>query len=134
MNSKPFSRREFLQALSFGAAMGALPGCVRSLVSSRTAHSVAPPNFIFILSDDQGWSNSSVLMDPNWKESASDFIETPNLERLAQRGMRFTNAYAPAAMCSPTRYGIQFGQTPARLLKTDNVAACIWHKFCPVTL
>jgi len=79
-----------------------------------------PPNFILILSDDQGWTGTSGLIDPQSKFSASDYIETPNIERLLKKGMSFTDAYAPAAICSPTRYSIQFGKTPARLLKTDN--------------
>ena len=40
---------------------------------------------------------------------------TPNVEALANRGMRFSSAYASAPVCSPSRYSIQFGQTPARL-------------------
>ena len=47
--------------------------------------------------------------------SASDFYETPNLEILAKKGMVFSNAYASAPVCAPSRYSIQFGQTPARL-------------------
>ena len=48
-------------------------------------------------------------------QSKSDYHETPNLEKLANRGMRFSSAYASAPVCSPSRYSIQFGQTPARL-------------------
>ncbi|MEZ4777217.1 MAG: sulfatase [Bacteroidia bacterium] len=73
-----------------------------------------PPNFIFILTDDQGWSSTSFLMDRNIASSASDFFETPQMKRLAEMGMRFSNGYAPAPLCSPTRRSIQFGQTPAR--------------------
>ena len=47
--------------------------------------------------------------------SASDFYETPNLEKLAKKGMVFSNAYASAPVCAPSRYSIQFGQAPARL-------------------
>lgn len=74
----------------------------------------ASPNFIFILLDDFGWTFPSFPMDSRLPEAKSDYFETPNLERLAEMGMRFTNAYAPAAICSPTRRSIQFGQTPAR--------------------
>ena len=48
-------------------------------------------------------------------QSKSDYHQTPNLEKLANRGMRFSSAYASAPVCSPSRYSIQFGQTPARL-------------------
>lgn len=71
------------------------------------------PNFIFILADDQGWNGTSVMMDPNNPESKSDYHETPNLERLALAGMRFSRAYAPAPKCSPSRMSIITGQTTA---------------------
>ena len=72
------------------------------------------PNFILILTDDQGWTSSSQLMDDNIANSKSDYFETPELEKIADRGMRFTNGYAPSALCCPTRRSIQFGQTPMR--------------------
>ncbi|WP_169540153.1 sulfatase [Niabella aurantiaca] len=74
-----------------------------------------PPNFIFILADDLGWTSHSYRMDSRYSSSGSDFYETPCMDRLVAKGMRFTNAYAPAAICCPSRRGIQFGQTPARL-------------------
>lgn len=72
------------------------------------------PNFILILTDDQGWTSTSVQMDDALKGSKSDFYQTPNIERLSEAGMRFTRGYAPAAICSPSRRSIQFGQSPAR--------------------
>ena len=51
----------------------------------------------------------------NESGSKSDYFETPNLELLAERGMRFSDAYASAPVCAPSRYSIQFGKTPARL-------------------
>tara|TARA_B110000285_G_scaffold63810_1_gene73388 strand:+ start:184 stop:1617 length:1434 start_codon:yes stop_codon:yes gene_type:complete len=73
------------------------------------------PNFIFILVDDQGWNGTSVQMMNSEPLSKSDYHFTPNLEKLAQRGIRFSNAYASAPVCAPSRYSIQFGKTPARL-------------------
>ena len=73
------------------------------------------PNFILILTDDQGWNGTSVKMMHNEPESRSYYFETPNLEILAERGMRFSDAYASAPVCAPSRYSIQFGKTPARL-------------------
>ncbi|MEX0684606.1 MAG: sulfatase [Balneolales bacterium] len=73
------------------------------------------PNFIFILTDDHGWSHTSIGVDSNNFDSKSDFFETPNIDRLIKGGMSFTNAYAPASICSPTRRSIQYGMTPARL-------------------
>ena len=72
------------------------------------------PNFIFILADDLGWTSLSQRMDDHLAGSRSDYHETPALERLATRGMRFAQGYAPDALCSPTRRSIQFGQTPTR--------------------
>ncbi len=72
------------------------------------------PNFIFILTDDQGWTSTSQLMDDRVPNSKSDYYQTPQLERFASKGMRFSNGYAPCALCCPTRRSIQFGQTPAR--------------------
>ena len=73
------------------------------------------PNFILILADDQGWNGTSVKMMHNEPGSKSYYFETPNLELLAKRGIRFSDAYASAPVCAPSRYSIQFGKTPARL-------------------
>jgi len=75
---------------------------------------VQHPNFIFILTDDQGWTSSSQLMDDKVLNSKSDYFETPVFEKLAERGMGFTIGYAPCALCCPTRRSILFGQTPMR--------------------
>ena len=85
------------------------------------------PNFIFILADDQGWNGTSVKMIENNNLSKSDFYETPNIEKIASNGMVFSSAYASAPVCAPSRYSIQFGQTPARLkmirvgMNTDHI-------------
>jgi len=85
------------------------------------------PNFILILADDQGWNGTSVKMMHNEPASKSDYFETPNLELLAKRGMRFSNAYSSAPVCAPSRYSIQFGKSPARLslirvgMNTDHI-------------
>ena len=73
------------------------------------------PNIILILADDLGWSSLSCQMDPDNMASASDFHETPHVDKLAREGMRFTRGYAPASICSPSRRSILFGLTPARL-------------------
>lgn len=73
------------------------------------------PNFIVILVDDQGWNGTSVQMSDKEPLSKSDYHLTPNLKKLANNGMRFSSAYASAPVCSPSRYAIQLGQTPARL-------------------
>jgi arylsulfatase A-like enzyme len=75
----------------------------------------ARPNFILLLSDDQGWDGLSVPMDPAIPGSCSQYIDTPQIARLAEQGMRFTQAYASAPVCSPTRAAIQTGLSPAQL-------------------
>ena len=93
-----------------------LVGCERSRSSSTPASSEDPlPNFIFILVDDQGWNGTSVQMQPGKAYSASDYHETPNLERLAHNGRRFSQAYSAAPVCAPSRYSLQLGKSPARL-------------------
>ena len=74
-----------------------------------------PPNVLVIYMDDLGWADTSVRMMDSEPDSRSDFYRTPNLEKLAARGMRFSNGYAPAPTCTPSRKSIQFGKTPARL-------------------
>ena len=76
------------------------------------------PNFLIVYMDDLGWADTSVPMMDSEPESRSDFYQTPNLEKLAERGMRFSNGYAPAPTCTPSRKSIQFGKTPGRLQYT----------------
>ena len=71
-----------------------------------------PPDIVFILVDDLGWAD----VQCNNPES---FYETPNISRLANIGVRFTNAYAAGPVCSPTRASIMTGKYPARLHITD---------------
>ena len=83
------------------------------------AFPAAAQNIVLILSDDQGWTGTSVQMDARVRNSVSDLYRTPSLERLAAEGMTFSNAYSPAPNCSPTRMSIQTGKTAARLGATD---------------
>ncbi len=73
------------------------------------------PNFVIFYVDDLGWADTSVRMMGDEPLSASDFYQTPALERLAKQGMRFSNGYAPTPTCTASRISIQFGKTPARL-------------------
>ena len=79
-------------------------------------------NIILILTDDQGWNNTEVLMMPSRADTRSDFYLTPSFKRLADAGMTFSQAYAPHPVCSPSRHAIQFGMSPAKLKKTSNRA------------
>jgi len=81
---------------------------------------VTNPNFIVILTDDQGWAGTNVPMDPTVDKSSSPFFVTPQLGRLADTGVRFSQGYSSAPKCAPARAGLLTGQTPARLRYTEN--------------
>jgi arylsulfatase A-like enzyme len=91
------------------------------------------PNIIVILADDLGWSQLGCYGGP---------YQTPNIDGLAAGGMRFTNAYASAAVCSPTRAALMTGKYPARLHLTDFIkgSLCpdsllkqpVWQKYLPL--
>ena len=72
------------------------------------------PNIILVLTDDQGWSQRSGLMDPENPESGSSYLRTPSMDRIAKEGMRFTGGYSPAPLCTPTRRSILCGTSAAR--------------------
>ncbi len=74
-----------------------------------------PPNVIVVLVDDLGWMDLGC--------QGSDFYRTPNIDRLAATGMRFTDGYASCAVCSPTRAALMTGRSPARLGITDWIRA-----------
>ena len=93
------------------------------------------PNIVFILIDDLGWADVGCF--------GSKFYETPNIDRLAAQGMRFTDAYAACPVCSPTRASIMTGKYPARLHLTnwipgegDAVSNALripqWQQFLPL--
>jgi len=75
---------------------------------------IQAPNFVFILADDLGYSQIGCY--------GTDYYQTPNIDKLAEEGMRFTNAYAACPVCSPTRASIMTGKYPARLHLTDFIA------------
>lgn len=75
---------------------------------SRCAGRTAPPNIVFILADDLGWADLGCYGNPE--------IETPNIDRLAAEGVRFTHAYAGSPWCSATRIALYTGQFPGRFI------------------
>ena len=104
---RQLNRRDFLKTVSFGAAAlatGGFAGGTRRKAAKNL-------NFVFFLVDDLGWKDLGCF--------GSTFYETPNVDRLASQGMRFTNAYAACPVCSPTRASIMTGKYPARLDLTD---------------
>ena len=81
---------------------------------SSNAYAEKPPNILLILTDDHGWSQLSQPMDPRVSESRSEYLETPNMNRIMNEGIRFTSGYSPAPLCTPTRRSILCGTTAAR--------------------
>jgi arylsulfatase A-like enzyme len=98
------NRRDFLSVFCTAVAIMLLPCFCMGAQPNK-------PNVVFILVDDLGW------MDLGCQGSL--VYKTPNIDRLAATGMRFTDAYASCPVCSPTRASIMTGKYPARLNITD---------------
>jgi arylsulfatase A-like enzyme len=91
------------------------------------------PNIILILADDLGWNQLGCYGGP---------YQTPYIDDLARQGMRFTDAYASAPVCSPTRAALMTGKYPARLHLTDFIKGSLcpdsllrqpdWQKYLPL--
>ena len=118
-NHKGFEMQQFFVAMRYDSTMMAVAACVVALLhlmcpQSARAESVTPPNFIVILTDDQGWSQLSETMDPMVPGAQSSYLETPNMVRLMREGIRFTSGYSPAPLCTPTRRCILCGTSAAR--------------------
>ncbi len=97
-------RRPFTRQYVF-----ALVACVAALASVHEAWqqpAPRPPNIVFIFADDLGWKDVGY--------QGTDFYETPNIDRLARAGMVFTQAYAGAANCAPSRAVLLSGQYTPR--------------------
>ncbi|MFJ2244009.1 sulfatase [Streptomyces sp. NPDC087862] len=114
------SRRAFGGAVGAGAAaaIAGLPATeAQAAASTRSAAEEQPfraspdrkskrPNLLYILADDLGWADLSCYGSPH--------IKTPNLDRLAVQGVRFTDGYAGSSTCSPTRLSLYTGRYPGR--------------------
>ena len=101
----------------FGASAGTRLACLAlfllaSVIASSPADAARPPNVVFFLADDLGWCDTTLY-------GKTSFYETPNIERLAKEGVRFSQAYAACHVCSPPRASIMSGKDPARLHLTD---------------
>jgi arylsulfatase A len=90
-----------------------------AILQPSTTHAAKQPNFILFLVDDMGWTDPACF--------GSDLHETPNIDRLAESGMKFVNAYAACTVCSPTRAAVLTGMYPARLHVTDFIAGHPFH-------
>ncbi|MEO6740559.1 MAG: sulfatase [Chthoniobacteraceae bacterium] len=94
------------------------------LALCATSHGAAKPNIIFILADDLGCMDVGCF-------NPKTFYETPNIDSLAKRGMRFTQAYAACCVCSPTRGSIMTGKYPPRFGVTDYIGGARAGKMRP---
>ena len=111
MSKYDYTRRHFLKTIGLGAAAFAIKSsrdATRLFANEATSNK---PNIVLILVDDLGWIDTGCY--------GSKYYETPNIDKLAADGMRFTNAYAACAVCSPTRAAVMTGRYPARLGVTD---------------
>lgn len=114
--SSPSYEKSSLSRRAFGGAVGAGAAAAVGLPAAAEARErpfrAAPrrggrrPNILFILGDDLGWADLSSYGSPH--------IRTPNLDRLARQGVRFTDAYSGSATCSPTRFSLYTGRFPGR--------------------
>ncbi len=104
----------------------------RSFVAGLAGGALSPqlfakelPNFVFILADDFGWRDLACY--------GNRYFATPNIDRLASEGMRFTNAYAACPVCSPTRASILTGRYPVRTGVTDWIPGRPSYERGPIT-
>jgi arylsulfatase A len=104
MIKRNYTRRRFLKAFGVGMASLAVPSCI-----GRAAGRVGPdtPNFVIFFTDDQGYQDVGCFGSPS--------IRTPNLDGMAAEGMRFTDFYSAAAICSPSRAALLTGCYPPRV-------------------
>lgn len=106
-------RRQFIKTAGAGAASLALPGCTGTLQKlPGETNQARLPNFIIILTDDQGYGDIGCF-GANRQHGVAD--ETPNLDRMASEGMRFTDFYVAAAVCTPSRAALLTGCYPQRV-------------------
>ncbi len=107
MRKSGMMRRQFLQ----GVAAATLLSPHLHTAQAGAQGGQRQPNLIFILGDDLGWAELGCY--------GNTFNKTPNLDKLAGEGMRFTQAYAAAPVCSPYRVSLMIGQYPVRTGITD---------------
>ena len=88
--------------MGLGAAAVAIPGCNEAVTQQKTGHG-RYPNIVFVMADDMGIGDVSCY-------NGESMIATPNMDKLATQGVRFTDAHSPSAVCTPTRYGVLTGR------------------------
>lgn len=88
------------------ASMIGLALCAGSTLQTAQAAADKRPNLVIILADDLGYGDLAVY--------GHQIVKTPNIDKLAQDGVRFTDYYAPAPLCSPSHAGLLTGRMPFR--------------------
>lgn len=110
-----YTRRTFCSQIAGLTGLALAPASLRAATPDRK------PNIVIFLIDDMGWGDLGCYGDT--------FHRTPNINRLAKESMRFTNGYAGAPVCSPSRAAILTGQAPARLHLTQWIPGTFYpHK------
>jgi arylsulfatase A len=102
--SHQLSRRDFLKRLGAVGAVSALPSFFNQI---DCKNSPGRPNFIVFLADDLGCGDLACYGHP--------IIQSPNLDRFAQEGMRFTDCHSGGTVCSPSRASLLTGRNPYRV-------------------
>jgi len=95
---RDLSRRDFLRTIGAGTASLSMPWMLNAAFAGT-----GRPNIVYILADDMGYGDISGL-------NSDSRIPTPNIDRIANEGIHFTDAHSGSALCTPTRYGILTGQ------------------------
>ena len=101
------NRRHFIRNLSAGLGAAGVAASSRFGASPPPPDPADPksrPNFVFLISDDQSYSGAGCNGNPA--------VQTPNIDRLARGGLRFTRGFAPSPSCSPSRSAILTGESP----------------------
>ncbi len=111
------NRRDFLKSISIAAASTLMPGCTEQL-HKTSAKAAEKPNVIFIFDDELRADACSVYGGKN--------IQTPNIDKLASQGIRFTNALSTCPLCTPFRGMLQTGRYP-----THSGLVCNWVEVNP---
>jgi hypothetical protein len=103
-------RRDFLKAAGAGAVSLVMGRCTDRLAASAPTSSKKRPNIVFIVVDDMGWADLGCY--------GGKHIKTPNINRMAKEGLRFTDAYSGCTVCAPARSvlmtGLHMGHTSVR--------------------
>lgn len=106
-------RREFISNVGKAGVGVAGLSVMGNFLSGCNTESNKKWNVVFILADDMGWNQVNY--------HGFGFYETPNIDKIAKEGIRFTEAYSAAPVCSPTRASLMTGKNPARLHLTDYI-------------